>query len=308
MFPDFLIIGAQKAGSTLLLKCLREHPDVFMPFGETRVFEDPEYVRTDVRHFFEKLFAGVSQKKAVGIKRPAYLAKPECPERIHRLIPNAKLVVVLRNPVERAISAYYHYMRCGYIPIRPSQEGLTKLIEGQYENAFPKSAEIIEYGRYHEHLRRYLKFFEKCQLQILIFDAFKANPFESMKQVYRFVGVSDSYTPVSLSMKSHRNPGVYSLTRLRVLTIRNACMYSYNEDRTNRYRIQPNPLGRFINKIVTWVDERMLTPICTDSKPELTRDLVNRLYKIYESDITQLEDLLGQKLTKWKVCSPLPSN
>ena len=153
MFPTFLIIGAQKSATTFVHKCLREHPDVFMPNGETRFFENPEHLQTDITQF-EALFRNVSQEQAIGIKRPDYLAKPECPPRIYQHIPHAKLLVILRNPVERAISAYFHLMNCSFIPIRPAEEGLTKILDGEYKDLYPKSREIIEYGFYYKHLMR----------------------------------------------------------------------------------------------------------------------------------------------------------
>ena len=76
MLPNFVIIGAQKSGSTFALRCLGEHPEVFMPTGETRFFEDPEYLRHDISDL-EAIFRDASHKKALGIKRPDYLAKPE---------------------------------------------------------------------------------------------------------------------------------------------------------------------------------------------------------------------------------------
>lgn len=105
MLPNFLIIGAQKSATTFLLRCLREHPDVFVPSGEIPFFEDPDYSQGDIESF-ARLFARGCHKKAVGLKRPNYLHKPECPERIHRHIPSARLIVILRDPIERAISAY----------------------------------------------------------------------------------------------------------------------------------------------------------------------------------------------------------
>jgi Sulfotransferase domain len=301
MLPNFLIIGAQKSGSTFLVKCLREHPDIFMPLGEIRIFENPEYQQTNVHQFFEELLGDVYGKKAIGIKRPAYLAKPECPERIYEHIPNAKLVAILRNPIERAISAYFHYMKCGFIPIEHLEKGMTKLIEGEYERLYPKSAEIIDYGLYHRYLARYLNYFERNQILVLLFDALKVNPLESIRQVYRFLGVRDDYVPRGLSMKNQQNPGVYSLPRLRLLNVRNPLMYTYNEDRTKRYPKQPKRLGKLANKMIIWTDAHLFAPICGDFKPELKAAQKRKLFEIYEEDIYRLEDFLGQELLSWKL-------
>src|SRR5690348_3927297 len=106
--PNFLIIGAEKAGTTFLHQALRLHGDVFMPSDEIPFFEDPDYGAPGAWQEFSKLFEPGAGKRAIGLMRPNYLHKPECPARIHKHFPDAKLVVMLRDPVERAISAYNH--------------------------------------------------------------------------------------------------------------------------------------------------------------------------------------------------------
>ena len=299
MLPNFVIIGAQKAGTTFVRNCLRDHPDVFMPSTETRFFEDPEYLRTDFSQF-EALFRNVSHERTVGIKRPDYLAKPECPERIHRHIPQARLVAILRNPIERAISAYFHLMTYGFIPIRPLDEGMTRILDGEYKERYPKADEIIDYGFYYQHLMRYLQFFDKSQMLIVLFGAIRADPRRLMEQIYGFVGVDDRHVPKSLGMKDERNSGVYSLARIRFLASCNPLMYTYEDHRTSRHPRRRTLWRRAANRAVLWTDQRVLAPIYGKAKPQLSADLGRVLHGIYREDIDGLEDLLGQKLADWK--------
>jgi hypothetical protein len=297
VLPDFVVIGAQKSGSTFFHECLREHPDIFMPPGETRFFEDPEYLQTDISRF-EAMFDAVPGEKVIGIKRPDYLAKPECPARIHKHIPNAKLVAILRNPVERAISAYFHEMRQSFIPIQPLNEGLRRIIAGEYKDSYPKSEEIIEYGFYYRHLKRYLDYFHRDQILVILFDTLKSKPLESVRRAYGFLGVNATYTPQS---KRSRGAGVYDLPRITLLRIPNSFMHTYNSNRTKRYQKQPKPLlGRLIKRAVTSADRLLLAPTFGNSKPELDVQVADDLFKLYEQDINSLEDFLGQKLTAWK--------
>ncbi len=299
MLPNFLIIGAQRAGSTFVHECLEEHPDVFMVPGEISFFEDPDYLQSNINQF-EELFDNVSQEKAIGIKRPAYLPKPECPERIYKHMPNAKLIVILRNPVERAISAYFHQMRNSFIPIKPVEEGMTKVINGEYKDSYPRSKEIIDFGFYHQHLMRYLRYFDTNQILVMLYSDIKVSPLESVKQIYRFLEINDEYIPKAL--KSKPQSSLYSLTRLRTLAISNPFIYTYNKDRTRLYVKQRQTLlGRLINRMVSLTDGLLLSRICSNSKPELSTNLKNRLFKIYEEDINRLEDFLGRKLTNWKL-------
>ncbi|MCB0375769.1 MAG: sulfotransferase, partial [Sinomicrobium sp.] len=90
MLPDFIIIGAQKAGTTFLLKHLRQHPDIYMPPEEVPFFEESSYHPNNLADL-EKLFEGTGKVKLRGMKRPGYLAKPGCAERIHHHLPLTKL-------------------------------------------------------------------------------------------------------------------------------------------------------------------------------------------------------------------------
>jgi len=302
MLPNFLIIGAQKSGSTFFLKCLSDHPDVFMPPGEVRFFEDPQYLRSTLADL-ERLFDGVTHETALGIKRPGYLSRPECAERIHRHVPDAKLIVILRNPVQRALSAYYHLMRCGFIPVRPVEEGLTRILDGTYQTRHPKAAEIIEFGLYAKHLTRYLRFFDRGQFLILLFDAISADPLGSVRQAYRCVGVREDYVPAPLAKrgKHNPNPGVYSLARLKVLNLRNPLMFEYNHDMTRRYpRRRPGLMNRAASKLILAADRYVVSRIVPTAKPELSPALRARLYGVFREDVLQLEDLLGQRLPAWK--------
>ena len=298
MLPNFLVIGAQRSATTFVHKCLEDHPEVFMPPKEKAIFEDPYYFQKDFNQF-EELFENVSQK-AIGIKRPNYLGKPECPERIYRHIPHTKLIAVLRNPVERAISAYFHQMQSGFIPVRHLERGLLSVINREYYNLYPRSKEIIEFGFYYKHLMRYLRFFDKDKLLIILYSDIKANPLKSIQGIYRFLEVKDNYIPKTL--KSKQNPGVYSLTRLRLLTIRHRFISTYNKDRTTRRgKRQKTKLDRLVNELILLTDRNLLSRICSNSSPKMSANLSRSLFKIYEDDIKQLEVLLGRNLTHWKL-------
>ncbi len=303
MLPSFVVIGAQKAGSTFLLRCLADHPQLYMPSGETRFFEDPDYLGSDITAL-ERLFHHVPEGKIVGIKRPDYLAKPECPARIHRHLPHAKLIVVLRDPVERSVSSYFYQMRQSFIPVRPPEQGLRSILAGEYRKAYPKAAEIVEYGFYHRHLSRYLTYFDRNQLLILHFRLIKEDPQEAVRRAYRFLDVDDRYNPQPLARgsESAANKGVYSLLRLRVLRTTNSLLFTYDRNRTRR---EPKPVrwsGKTFARTVTWFDRRILAPIFGNSKPDLSPELMRILRQTYLDDQMRLEALLGPPLNH----SPAP--
>src|SRR5215210_1250841 len=146
--PNFLIIGAEKSGTTALYHYLKQHPQVYMsPVKEPGFFSYEEGQKpisagparftseriTDIEAY-QRLFRGISDEKAVGEETPAYIANPEAPARIRRYIPDAKLIAILRDPTERAYSNYLHARWLGFEPIpdfaRALQEEETRMQNG----------------------------------------------------------------------------------------------------------------------------------------------------------------------------------
>ena len=127
--PNFVIAGAQKSGTTYLQRCLQDHPDVFMPPDETAYFEDSDF-HTVPWESFLKEFEQAAGKKAIGIKRPDYMGRKGCARNLASKLPDAKIFFVLRNPVERAISAYFNFVGYSCLPVEPINTGLSNLIKG----------------------------------------------------------------------------------------------------------------------------------------------------------------------------------
>lgn len=298
MLPDFLIIGAQKSASTFVHECLREHPEVFMPKAETPFFEDPFYVRNSKQ--LEALFDRVRDERVVGIKRSDYFGRPECPERIYVHIPDPQFILILRDPIERAISAYYWYMRQGYIPVRPLEEGMRNIIGGLYKDQFPRSQEIIDYGLYYRHLVRYLRYFAREKFLIMLYCDLKEDGFRAMRRIYRFLQVRDDYVPKSL----YRNPKrtVYSFTRIWLLRLRNPFIHTYYTCNRNVMMALPRNgiVATLVKAIFYSVDCLLFKPVCDNVRPRLSACLGNKLLDIYIEDVNALEEFLGQDLSDWK--------
>jgi hypothetical protein len=295
--PNFLIIGAQKSASTFIHVCLAEHPEVFMPITEITYFEDPDFSEIK-REEFEQLFAGVNGEKAVGIKRPNYLAKPEVPGRIKEMIPEAKLIAVLRNPVQRAVSAYFHYVNNGFIPPAPLEKSMTRLLDGEYRKSYPKSEEILEYGLYHKHLERYLSLFDRDRILILFQDEIAKDNLAQLRQAYRFLGIDDSYVPRQLNDRPQAV--VYSIPRLKILRLRNERLYDYNSDRTRLYIREQSRFEKAVCRTLDRLDRHLLSRVFSNEKPALSEELRRKLHAFYAEDVGRLEELLGVNLERWK--------
>ena len=270
-----------------------------MPRDETPFFEDPYYDPNRLAEF-ESMFDGVSREKLIGIKRPDYLARQECPARIANLMPDAKLLIVLRNPIERAVSAYYWYLKQGYLPILPIEQGLANILNGSYRSTYPKSQEIIDYGFYYQSINRYLRYFSQHQLYITLHEDFKNDPLMAIRDVFSYLGVDETQQPKALTKRPKKT--IYSLQRLKWLRMRNRYIHSYQQYGDNMVTLTPKRglTSTTVKAFFFLVDRAFLALLYQDSRPKLSPDLHRRLLDLYHDDIVGVEALLRRNLTHWK--------
>ncbi len=297
MLPTFVIIGAQKSASSFLQECLAVHPDIFLPAGETPFFESPDYEQSTIADL-ELLFAG-RPERCRGIKRPSYLGKPEVPARITKHLPDAQLIAVLRNPVDRALSAYYHYINAGFLAPLDVETGMPKLISSPaFTASYKRASEIIEFGYYSKHLRRYSHYLDSGRLLVLLHEDIVADPLASIQRAYDFLGVEPEFVPTSLS--SRPQEVIYSVPRLRILTLRNRFLYNYSEDGTRAFPRELSLLGKIIAGSIATFDRHLLSRCFNGRKPVLGPDLHRMIYDLYADDIGDLESQIDRDLSAWK--------
>lgn len=296
MLPNLLIIGAQKSASTFVRGCLAEHPEIYIPTDEIPYFESPDYEQqtlTDLAKFYQG-----HHEKILGLKRPNYLGKPEVPARVEKHLPKAKLIAVLRNPVERAVSSYYHYMRGGFIPIRNIEVGMNLLLEGAYEQTYERAVEIIEFGFYYRNLLRYKNFFYRKQLMILLHEDIIRDKLKEIQNIYDFLNVDSSYVPNSIDSKPQAV--VYSIPRIQFLSLQNPIRFQYNSDRTRVTVKESNIISKVVTKTIRLFDKTVLAKVFGSQKPVLSTELSERVHKVYQEDIEKLEGFLDKDLSGWK--------
>lgn len=202
--PTFVVIGAAKAGTTALYWYLDEHPQTYMsPLKETNFFAygrdangrlrygDPELHRFPIRtrSAYDELFADAGHADAVGEISPLYLECPEAPERIAALLPDARIVCGLRHPVDRAYSDYLMYLRNRGLHFDPRRDLVPTAAWAQPDSHW------MRISRYHEMLSRYFAAFPREHIHVYLFDDLVSAPLQVVQQIYRFVGVDDSFVP-----------------------------------------------------------------------------------------------------------------
>jgi len=185
-FPDFVIIGAAKAATTWIANQLRVRPDVFIPGPEPHYFSR-EYERGD--QWYAAWFEESHDDQLVGEKSADYLADPQVAERIARALPDAQIVVQLRNPVDRAYSDYCMLFRRGTV------NGEIQKFLGSQDNPQPR---FLNDGLYNQHLRRFLDYFPADNVKIILYEDIRATPEDVVRNVNGFLGLPDLGNDIQL--------------------------------------------------------------------------------------------------------------
>jgi hypothetical protein len=181
--PDFLVLGAAKAGTTSLARWLEAHPDVFVPPQKELHFFDRDRNWSRGPEWYAEFFAAAPPGSRAGEASPSYLYVPEVADRIATLLPHAKLLAVLRNPVDRAYSHYWHARDWGGEP-RSFPEVVDAILAGD-----TSVRPYLARGYYVEQLERYEVCFPADALSVLLFEELTADPAGVFHRVCEFLGV-----------------------------------------------------------------------------------------------------------------------
>ncbi len=304
--PNFLILGAIKAGTTSLYYYLGQHPDVFMSEPkETRFFVRDEYER-GLEFYWDKYFKEWTGQKAIGEATPSYLLAPFVPARIKQHLPEAKLIATLRNPIDRAFSQWWMHM-CNGKEKRSFEEAINENLqrvkagitfegeEGQkrwqehvrlLDQGEVKYMPYIEGGYYAQQIRRYLDLFPSSQLKIAFFEDICRNPHSVVREVFSFIGVDPNGAVVDTSAKyvalDTTENVAKSFGALRWLAVRMGIRELISEDTREKLRGKLSSLLALFGK-----------------KPAMCKELRGILVEHYYAHNRELEKLTGRDLSSW---------
>ena len=221
--PSFILIGAQKAGTTWLWDNLKQHPDVALPKAkEIHFFGGVENYRKGSDWYYQH-FQGVPLTKVTGEASTTYLydylpywdnpsgelkhdySLPCIPELVLKELPEVKILVILRNPVSRALSAYRHYVKSGKIPrgFGPTEVALKIPI-----------FRILELGFYARYLKLWKQYFPPHRIRIFVFeDDVVKSPEKSLRQIFEFLEINPNFQPRKVNGRVHEG---WSWTRCAI--------------------------------------------------------------------------------------------
>lgn len=284
-WPNLFIVGAQKGGTTTLYETLKQHPQIFMPpikephyFSRDRVIVDRDLIVTK-EHVYLQLFNSGADCKFRGESSPSYLWHPDVPERIQKKSPDAKIIIILRDPIERAYSQYLMDILDGVKPLA-FYDFLKK--RGRPEDqAYGTGKLYVELGQYFEQVKRYLNVFGQEQVLVLLFEDLKLNPIKLYSDIAFFLKIKKE--PFFLIPRDGVIYNEYHSPR-NVLVQK---MMQFREVRLLWRRVMPGKIRLFIRK--NFIEKK-------SPKPIIDLKSIKLLVDVFEPEIRDLEALLGCNL------------
>ncbi len=269
---DFLVIGAQKCATTWLHECLREHPELGLPKHKLEM----EYLGGDLYQdrgaaWYFSQFPPAPHARARGHVSVEYLADPRAPAVIHEHMPDVKLIVSLRDPVDRAISAFYWYVRKGKVPQMALEDGMRRALRA-YDTHDPEQEafrDLIERGLYAQQIERYLAFFEAGQFLVIDYENVRRSPSDVLTRITSFLGVDPAFRPRSIDTRPKLNSRIDLLTRLQ----------------------RRVPESRVAGKVFDLAHQALHRVLPTTSRPTLDAALERELRSVFRTDGERLGQL-----------------
>ncbi|CAN5567020.1 hypothetical protein BH23CHL7_BH23CHL7_11950 [soil metagenome] len=301
--PDVFVIGAAKSGTTSVYEWLKAHPDVYMsPSKEPRYFAPDLYAGHphDFQHGVDEeryldLFAGATREKRLGEASPRYIYSTDAPRLIHEFQPQARIIALVRNPVEMIYSLHNQRVSEGIEDItdfeaalaaeedrRAGRRGVPPLVS-------PRLALYRDQARFAEQLGRWLAAFSREQVHIILFDDLANEPAETYRDLLEFLDVDPAFKPASFAAQN------LSWTprskRLRALTQARPAKWL-------AYQAMPRLMGQRASRRLTRAFR--YSPIYRRPKPRspLSPELRRQLEDELAPDVARLGEIVGRDLRK----------
>lgn len=277
MLPDFIIPGAMKSGSSSLVAYLKQHPNIFIPegTGEIHFFSKEKNYKKGIEWYRNK-FSNVLPNQIVGEKTPRY-SESYVPSRMHKCLPDVKLIWILRNPVDRAYSHYNWYLWNG-VETLSFEEALYK--EEKRNNKNPTEFNMYNYkelSKYINHINNYLNYYDKSNMFFIIFEEFIQGPKKIANSLLDFLGVdmiSNYKIPHKLKTKYIKNVNIQRIIRKITKTM------------------IPNRYSKLVFNILSMFNS-------TSIKPKMTNSTRKNLINYFKPYNKKLEEFLDKDLSIW---------
>jgi hypothetical protein len=300
--PNFLIIGAAKSGTSSLWKYLRQHPDLYMPInkepnffafeGQKLNFHGPKddniiydklykYSITDFSDYCE-LFSEVEQESALGEASVRYLYLPQAAEQIQKYLPDAKLIVILRNPIERLYSHYLMNVGMYGLEPLPIEEAIAQELNRK-SAGWGWDWHYVSVGLYYEQLKRYYDRFQPAQIKVFLYEELCRDTLNIVQEIYTYLEIDPTFIP---NISQQEKKAYWPKNRLL-----HNFLTEPNRPRSWMQRLLPENRYQALVKQMSRMNSQPIPP--------LNEHLQKHLKDLFRPDIEKLQELIDQDLSDW---------
>lgn len=302
---DFVGVGFSKCATSWIAKILEEHPDVFLPkTKELHFFNNRQGNYDKNLSNLQKYFVDSNESQILGEFTPRYIISHKAITRIKCHFPEIKIIVSLRDPIDRMISQYKYFI---FDKKKENDFNFLSAIESFYYNDY------IEKSLYSKHLEHLFKVFQREQILVLLYNEIKDNPKGTVKKIYNFLGVDSKFIPQSLSKKVNRTKSTsleevsffYNTINKYLSNLRYATNFQNKKDQ-RIFKLMKH--YNFFKKILTFIDHNPNLVFFLEKKLlsithpiEINQKDIQYFYqKYFEKDISLVESILNIHLNEWK--------
>lgn len=269
--PNFIIAGAMRSGTTSMARWLGDHPDVFMAEIKEVHYFDRQYDRGP--DWYGSHFEGAKDEKAIGEATPNYLYNEEALARISQDVPSVSLVIILRDPIDRAYSHYHHRLARGgeWLSFEEAIEVEPERLRSENEE-WRANFSYVDRGRYARQLNRLLRLFPRDAVLVQLFEDLREDPISTFRTVTEFLGVDPTVVPERVGRQIN----------------------GYQGFRSNAVRRLSRRLPPLLRNVVGRANR-----IDSDGYPPMSNSERARLVDLYADERAELERIIGRDLTVW---------
>lgn len=269
---NFVAVGPQRTGTTWLYHNLQHHPELCFPkdVKETMFFD--RYYEKGL-NWYIKHFSHFKEGQICGEIAPTYFDIHTVPKRIQELSPDCKIIINLRNPIDRTFSLYLHHLSKGRV-------------KGSFKDAIAQMPRIIESGKYGQHIPKWINTFGEEQVKFLLLEDIQSEPELVLADISDFIEINKIVKPA----ESKEKINAATMPRFPVLAKLTAYLVTELHARRLHHLVD---LGKKLGlkKVYTGAEKEM---------PKLTLEEEKMLLDEYEEDITFVEKLVGRNLAAWR--------
>ena len=288
---DFAVIGAQRSGTTTLCDVLQQHPQLYLPATKEVQYFTVEAFRQRGPRYLEPHYRNAGPDQRLGLADVQLLFHPDGARLLRDHHPDVKLIVILRDPVERAYSAYWFIHNAGLDPAPTFEEALRRERTGGGATEWDRAhLDHLAHGQYATQLRRYLERFGRDRLHVLLTEDLWEDARSATRSLFRWLGVDPDPPGVQYGLRSNAAARRRSVTLQRLLGRQNRLkrwVRSVVDDHT-RVRVREAVLSR--------LDSWNRAPF---EAPPMNPNTRTQLVEQYADEIRDLERLIDRDLSAW---------